>query len=281
MSTAVLLAVLGSALMHGTWNAIAKLIPHRLVSSALIGIAYLVIGGIACLVLPLPEAASVPALLVSVALQTGYLVLLTAAYAKSDFGTIYPLMRGFAIVLVTAVSVGVLGEVLAPAQLLGVLVIVGALAVLALRRSETQSRAGLLLGLAVGATVASYSLVDGIGVRAAGSTLSYAAWLFFLQGLTVPVTCFLLSRERRGFGQALRQYARPGLLGGTLSLLAYGVVVWAQAQAPLALVSALRETGVIAAVFVGWLVFGEKLTARGIGASALVVGGIVLLRLGG
>ena len=56
MSGGILLAVLGAALLHGTWNALAKLIPDRLVSSALIGLAYLLLGGLACLVLPLPAA---------------------------------------------------------------------------------------------------------------------------------------------------------------------------------------------------------------------------------
>lgn len=279
MSGGVLAVVLGSALLHGTWNALAKLIPDRLVSSALIGIAYLVLGGLGCLVLPVPEAASVPALLLSVGLQTAYLILLTAAYAASDFGTAYPLMRGIAVLGVAGVSLLWLGEALAPGQLLAVLVVVVALAVLALRSSRTQTRLGLLLALVVGGLVAAYSLVDGVGVRSAGSALSYAAWLFLLQGITVPLTCLALSRERRAFLTGLRRYARPGLLGGVLSLLAYAAVVWAQSLAPLALVSALRETGVVVAVFVGRLVFGEPLTTRGVAASALVTAGIVLLRM--
>lgn len=278
MSGGVLLAVLGSAVMHGTWNAIAKLIPHRLVSAALIGLTYLVIGAVACLLLPLPAAGSVPALLLSVVLQTAYLILLTAAYAASDFGTAYPLMRGIAVLGVTGASLLWLGEVLAPGQLLAVGVVVAALAVLALRRSQTQTRTGLLLALGVGAIVAAYSVVDGVGVRGAGSALGYAAWLFLLQGITIPLTCLALSRERRVFLDQLRRYARPGAVCGVLSLAAYGTVVWAQSLAPLALVSALRETGVIAAVFAGRLLFGERLTATGIGASILAAAGIVMLR---
>ena len=137
---------------------------------------------------------------------------------------------------------------------------------------------GLLLALVVGAVVAAYSLVDGVGVRSAGNALSYAAWLFLLQGVTVPLTCWVLSRDRRAFLAGLRRHARPGMLGGVLSLIAYAVVVWAQSLAPLALVSALRETGVIVAVFAGRLLFREPLTTRGVAASGLVAVGIVLLR---
>src|SRR5699024_904867 len=104
------------------------------------------------------------------------------------------------------------------------------------------------------------------------------AWLFLLQGVTVPLTCWVLSRDRRAFLAGLRRHARPGMLGGVLSLIAYAVVVWAQSLAPLALVSALRETGVIVAVFAGRLLFREPLTTRGVAASGLVAVGIVLLR---
>ena len=115
-------------------------------------------------------------------------------------------------------------------------------------------------------------------MRSAGNALSYAAWLFLLQGVTVPLTCWVLSRDRRAFLAGLRRHARPGMLGGVLSLIAYAVVVWAQSLAPLALVSALRETGVIVAVFAGRLLFREPLTTRGVAASGLVAVGIVLLR---
>ena len=94
----------------------------------------------------------------------------------------------------------------------------------------------------------------------------------------MPLTCWVLSRDRRAFLAWLRRHARPGMLGGVLSLIAYAVVVWAQSLAPLALVSALRETGVIVAVFAGRLLFREPLTTRGVAASGLVAVGIVLLR---
>lgn len=281
MTSVVLAAVLGSAVMHGAWNAIAKAIPDRLASSTLIGLVYLVGGAVGCLVLPPPAVESWPALGVSVALQTAYLILLTAAYAHTDFSVAYPLTRGLAVLGVTALAVSLLGERLTVVQACGVAIVIAALFTLALaRRGGHRSRLGMGLVLAVGACVTAYSFIDGVGVRASGSPLGYAAWLFLLQGVTIPLCCLALSRDRRALVSAVRRHAPLGALGGALSLLAYAIVVWAQASAPLALVSALRETSVIAAGVIGMLLFRERPGTAGVVATVAAAIGILTIRLG-
>ena len=281
MTPVVLGAVLFAAVLHGTWNAIAKAIPDRLVSSALIGLVHLVVGGLACIFLPVPEPAAWPALLASVLLQTAYLIMLTAAYSRTEFSKAYPLTRGVAVVVVTIVSVGVLREPLSTLQVLGVVVVAVALLGLAFAGGGDRGRArDLLMPVLVGLVVASYTLVDGVGVRASGAALGYAAWLFFLQGITLPVACLVLSRDRRGLMSGMRRHVGWGALGGTLALTAYGIVVWAQSVAPLALVSALRETSVLMAAFIGFLFFRERLTVTRVVATSFAMAGVVMLRLG-
>ncbi len=281
MTPVVLGAVLFAAVLHGTWNAIAKAIPDRLVSSALIGLVHLVVGGVACIFLPVPEAAAWPALIASVLLQTAYLIMLTAAYARTEFSKAYPLTRGVAVVVVTIVSVGVLREPLSSLQMFGVVVVAAALLGLAFAGGgDRGSTRDLLMPVLVGLVVASYTLVDGVGVRASGAALGYAAWLFFLQGITLPLACLVLSRDRRGLVTGMRRYVGWGALGGTLALTAYGIVVWAQSVAPLALVSALRETSVLMAAFIGFLFFRERLTVTRVVATTFAMAGVVMLRLG-
>jgi uncharacterized membrane protein len=50
-------------------------------------------------------------------------------------------------------------------------------------------------------------------------------------------------------------------------------------QAPIALVAALRETSILFAVLIGWLVFGEKMDSGKAIAAVLIVVGVVLTRL--
>lgn len=282
MTPGVFGAVLFSAVLHATWNAIAKAIPHRLVASALIGLAYLVFGGVGCFFLPVPHARAWPLLIASVLLQTAYLIMLTALYATTEFSKAYPLARGVAIIGVTLVSVAFLREPLTWLQFTGLAMVVLALLALALvGDARRRNLRGLLLSALVGAVIAAYSLVDGVAVRVSGGALGYVAWLFFLHGLTVVVTCLLLSRDRRALMAGIRRHASLGSLGGLLSLVAYGIVIWAQSVAPLSLVSAVRETSVLMAALVGFFVFRERPTLSGLSATTVAAAGLVLLRLGG
>ncbi|PPL19413.1 DMT family transporter [Microterricola pindariensis] len=281
MSGGVLLAVLGAAVLHGSWNAIAKAIPARLVSSALIGLVYLVVGAVGCVLLPFPPAAAWPYILVSAAVQTLYLVLLTAAYAKSEFGKTYPLTRGIAVLGVTLISTTLLGEQMTAAQVGGVAVVAVSLFALSWSPRGRNGTAGTLMAVAVGVTITAYSVIDGMGVRIAGDPLGYAAWLFLLQGVTLPLVCFLLARDRSEMLRGMRRHAPMGAVGGVLSLVAYTIVVWAQSMAPLAVVSALRETGVLAAGVIGYVVFRERFSTWRLAATVIAVTGIVAIRLGG
>ncbi|MBN9608684.1 MAG: EamA family transporter [Actinobacteria bacterium] len=280
-------AVLGSAVIHAGWNAAAKAIGNRLVASALMGAGYLIFGGLWCLVAVVPAAASWPYLITSVALQTGYLLLLTAAYAHGEFRQVYPLARGTAPVLVTAFSLGFLGERLAVWQLVGIAFVVGSLAVLVgLPRRFARgkgSRAGLLLAVATGVVIATYSLVDGLGVRSSGSAAGYAAWLMMLQGPLLIAVCALLARPRQLVAWTRAGGVRTvllGLAGGLASTVAYAIVLWAQDRASLAIVSTLRESSVLFAGVIGTLFFAERLSPRQLMAAAGVVAGIALIQLG-
>ncbi len=281
MSVGILAAVLFSAVLHGTWNVIAKVIPNRLVAAALIGIPNFVLGAIGCVIFPLPAAESWPLLLISAVLQASAFILVTAAYAYTEFGRAYPMSRGIAILGITIVSVLALGESLTGWQALGVAIIAGALCALAWSAGSDLDIQGLSVVVALGLVVAAYSLLDGVGVRWSGTVLGYASWVFALQGLMLPPLCYVLAADRRELLTGMRRHAVLGTIGGTLTVVTYGIVIWAQSQAPLALVAALRETGVIAAAFIGWLMFDERLRPVAVVAAVAVVTGIALLRLGG
>jgi drug/metabolite transporter (DMT)-like permease len=252
--------VLFAAVLHAGWNAIAKHIPSRLAASTSIGLAYLAAGVVGLLIPPLPAAPSWPYLALSACLQTAYLILLTSSYRLGDFSQLYPLARGLAVVGVSIVSVAVLGEQLSTVQLIGVGVIAGALIALTFTGSRSGNRRGIGLAVLTAICIAAYTIIDGLGVRRSGAPLGYAAALFLLQGMTLPLTCLGLSSDPRNLAAELRRHWRLGCLGGVMSLVAYAIVVWAQNQVSLALVAALRETSVLLAGVLGWIVFGERLS---------------------
>ena len=278
MSPLVLGMVLLSAVLHATWNAIAKAIPDRMVAAAWFGAVAVVCGAVGVFALPAPTAAAWPFLVGSAVLQVGYVLLLTAAYALGEFSRVYPLARGLSPVLVTVVAVGVLGEQLTGAELAGIAVVCAALGTLVFARGVPQRGDGLGLAALTGVTIAGYSLLDGVGVQRSGSVFGYTAWLFLLHGSLLLV----VARLADGPGLATRAaaFVRPGLAGGVLTVVAYGIVLWAQSFGNLAIVAAVRETSVLFAGLIGAVFFHERQTGTRAVALVLAFAGIVLLRLG-
>lgn len=114
-----------------------------------------------------------------------------------------------------------------------------------------------------------------MGVRLSGNALAYTVWMSVLWGVLMPAL-FITLRDSKSL---LRW--RPGLLsapaGGLVSLLAYGITIYAMAAAPMGAVSALRETSVLFAAMPGYWFFGEALKLRKIVACAVIVIGTLMM----
>ena len=278
-SADVPLVVLAAAVLHAVWNALAHRIEDKLVGFVLISLGYTACAAVLVCFSPLPDAAAWPFIATSATLQLAYQVLLVQAYRLGDFGQMYPIARGTSPLLVAVLSATVLGQALPLGAAFGVAVICCGLAALALAdglpgRSQLPA---LAAAVGTGVMIASYTVVDGTGVRRSGTVIGYIAWSFLCQGPLLPlIACGL--RGRTLFG-ALRPSLWTGLAGGVLSMLAYGLVVWAQDRGNLATVAALRETSIVFAALIGAVVFRERLGHRRLAASAAVLLGIGVLEL--
>ena len=290
LSLTVTLAVLAAAVTHATWNAIAHGIKDQTLAFALIGV-----GGVATsiplvIVAALPRSSSWPYLLASVGIHVFYNLLLMQCNRLGEFSQVYPLARGVSPLVVTILAALFVHEHLALYQLAGVVIVSAGLAflVFAGRRARTggsggvvppgkQSRGALLAAVGTGLTIAAYTTVDGVGVRLSASPVGYIGWLILLQSLCVPL--FAVVRRRDVLLKQPRRILLSGLAAGALSVLAYGLVLWAQTRGALAPIAALRETSVIFGAIIGTLVFREPFGRTRIAATLLVVAGIVLLNV--
>lgn len=285
ISTAVLLAVLGAALLHAAWNAVVK---SR--ADPLIGIAWLSVGsgvaaGAALPFVAVPPAAVWPFILISTAIHTAYNLLLATAYSHGDFSRVYPIARGGAPLIVTLASLAFLAEELSGRALVAIGLIL--LAILGVawrrageRRAAREGKAGdrsLVFAGLTAVAIAGYTIADGLGARASGDPIPYILWLFFVDAWP---TILIIAWVRRG-----RFLKTPGgdivrpVAGGLLSMLAYGIVVWAMVQAPVAVVAALRESSILFAALIGVFVLKEKPGPVRIAAILLLVAAVALLRL--
>ncbi len=124
---------------------------------------------------------------------------------------------------------------------------------------------------------AGYSLVDGIGARFSGDPVAYVGWILLFAALFyVPAIVALRGRETL---VATRRVWTVGLGAAAASYTAYAIVVWAMTVAPIALVSALRETSILFAVLIGWLVFHDRMDVGKAVAAGLILGGALVTRL--
>ncbi|MFE2377903.1 EamA family transporter [Streptomyces sp. NPDC059398] len=277
MTLTVILAVVLAAITHASWNAIAHHIKDQLVSFTLISGGGLLVGALGALFVPFPAAAAWPYLLVSAALHVTYMLLLMRSFSLGDFGQMYPIARGTAPLVVTVLAAVFVHEVPNGWQLAGVAVACAGLvgvALWGLKGSRPQWPA-IIAALATGLAVASYTTVDGVGVRDSGSSLGYIAYLMILEGIAIPA--YALYRRRGQLTAQLRPYASKGLIGGAMSVVAYGLVLWAQTRAPLAPIAALRESSIIVGAAIGALFFKERFGAPRIAAAGLMVVGIGLM----
>ena len=290
LSLTVTLAVLAAAVTHATWNAIAHGIKDQTLAFALIGAGGIVIAIPLIIVTAMPRADCWPYLLGSVAIHVFYTLLLMRCYRLGEFGQVYPLARGTSPLVVTILAAIFVHEHLSLAQVGGVIVVCAGLAVLVLagRRPRLaggsggvdppgKQRAAFLAAVGTGLTIAAYTTVDGVGVRLSASPVGYIGWLMLLNSLGISM--FALVRRRDVLLKQPRRILLAGLAAGALSVLAYGLVLWAQTRGALAPIAALRETSVIIGAIIGTLVFREPFGRTRIAATILVAAGIVLLNV--
>ncbi|MGH8867640.1 MAG: EamA family transporter [Actinomycetes bacterium] len=279
VQAAVTVAVLASALAHATWNAIAAAIKDKLVAFTVLGMGSLALALPMLAWVPVPVAASWPFLVASAAVHVAYNVLLMQSYRVGDFSQVYPLARGTSPLVVTVIAALFVGERLTVPQLAGVVVVSAGLASLALvgRRPGREDWPAVTAALGTGLAIATYTVVDGVGVRLSGDALGYIVWLSVLHAAAIPVGA-LCTRGRALVAQ-VRPYWVHGLLGGALSLLAYGLVLWAQTRGALAPIAALRESSIIFGAVIGAVWFHERFGPPRVVAAVLVSAGIVLLNV--
>ena len=278
MSITVFIAVLGAAFLHATWNAMVKGGADKTLNLGAVILGHVPPALIALPFVPLPAAESLPYLFVGIGLHFGYQYFLLNSYKIGDLTQVYPIARGSAPLIVAGISVLFLGVTLKPGETLAVLLIAGGIISLALVRHADQQRNGKasLLALTTGVFIASYSLVDGLGARIAGTSVGFFAWLAI--GNSLLLALYLRVRAPGTLTKIATKGRGLFFFGGGASFLAYAIVTWAFTQAPIALVTALRETSIIFALLFGVFFLKERLSLMKLLSTVATLCGAILLR---
>ncbi|WP_343654344.1 DMT family transporter [Paraburkholderia caribensis] len=272
--------VLFAALLHASWNALLHGNHDRFLSMTWMSIAIAGVATFDVMFNPLPARASWPCIVASGLVHIAYNVSLVRSYRRNDLALAYPIARGSSPLLVTLGAALFAHEEIGALHAVGILMISSGIIAIALQ-GQHVSRTGALAALTTGATIALYTVIDGIGVRlSGGQSLSYTAWMFLFYWL-MPLL-FVVARGAASLWMPVR--AEPlsigsSIAGGLVSIAAYGIVIWALQSGAMGTVSALRETSVVFAVLIGRLFLREAVSGTRWLACVVVAAGAVCLGL--
>lgn len=268
------LLMIASGSIHAVVNAIVKGGKDKMASRAMTDGSAAIILLPALLVVPLPHGAW-GWLMATALVHALYLYALIRAYQVSDFSAAYPVLRGTAPLVTAGVTLGLLGDHASATAVAGIALIGISMFVLAIGRH--LSRAGFGWAVLTGFTIAAYTVIDAAGVRAAPTPFSYIAWMFVTMGLVIVGLFAILTRGT--LFVSMRQQWRPGTIAGALSILTYGLALYALSIGPTAPLAALRETGMVTALVIAVVFLKERVTVgRGVAVLGILAGAGLILR---
>ena len=288
MPTLALVLVFSAAVAHAAWNIIAHGVSRA-------GIPFLWCGVVAGSVI---WAAVIPftggmgegewggfllGVGVSGVLHVAYMLVLQHGYRVGNLSTVYATARGSGPFLAVIAAMLLLGERPTVWALIGVLAIIGGVVALGLVDRPPRGHRGrgpdpsIVFGLLTGVAIATYTIWDTHAVRE--WSLAPVPFMVGTSLMEVVIYSFLL-RGRWAITMAFagREWRRI-VAFGFLSPLSYILILSAVTMAPVALVAPLREVSVVLVSLFGVFVLKDTKPGWRLGASGIVVAGIVLLAM--
>lgn len=233
---------------------------------------------------PLPEPQTWTILALSLPAHWLYQTALVRALSRGDLSLVFPVMRGSAPLLTAIFAALALGEHLSALSIAGLVIASLATVIFALPEknfggSRAVRNSALLWAIATGACVAIYNVIDAQGVRSGSSQWSFIVWLFLLDWIGINAIA-LLTRGGRQFIASARAALWPGMGAGACSLASFSMALYGFSIAPVAYMSAMRETAVVFAALMGWWFLREGFGLRRTFAAIILAGGLSLLQFG-
>ena len=288
MPTYALALVVVAALAHAGWNVLAK--------TAAGGAAFVWLFSAAAAVLWAPVAAVALAVAPgsfgleglgfvagSGALHALYFTLLQRGYREGDLSLVYPLARGTGPLLSTLAAIVLFSERPSALALAGGAIIVGAVLSLAGAGGRGASSRGprrraVAFAIGTGVAIAAYTLWDKRAVGPLGLSPIVYYW-----GTNLAETAILsafVAHRRAEVARVWRAHRTQALGVAVLSPLAYILVLFALAHAPVSYVAPARELSILVGAVAGTTVLAEGHRRRRMLAAAAIFAGIVALAVG-
>lgn len=288
MSYLVILLVLAAAVLHASWNFLAKRAGNSAGFTWLFGMIAAILYVPILVVLVLVERPQLSWLqgvfiLGTACLHVGYFFFLQRGYGAGDLSLAYPLARGTGPLFSTLAAIALLNERPSLIAIVGIILLTGGVLALVgnpmrILRSGAGTRVVIGYALLTSLFIAAYTIWDKYAV----SVLLISPLL--LDGCSSIARAVLFTPSITGKWEKVREtwrkYHWEALGVAILSPLAYLLILFAMSTSPVSYVAPMRECSVLIGTFMGARFLSEKHAWRRLGAACVILVGIVFLALG-
>lgn len=277
MEIEITLIILAAAFLHALWNSLIKGGKDPLLDGMIISVVWLAICIIAIPFLPIPNPKSWLFAIATIPIHVAYFFLLAKSYEVGDLSRVYPIVRGVPPLIVAIVSYIAIDENLGFYGWLGVILISFGILTLEFGTKQPSSKA-FILSILTAIMIAAYTIIDALGARLSGHSTSFLLWFSLFQSIIfiIIVSCI---KGVKICKLHIKRHWKRGIAGGIISIISYSIILWAMTKAPIANVSALRETSVLFALIISIFFLSEKLKKSAIFSIIFILTGIIAIKL--
>lgn len=280
MSTITFLLVILSAVLHASWNFVAKKYAGNY---SLIYLSFLFSSFVTGLLsIPYLDEVNLTFQLGTLIILTGifhavYGFVLTFTYKNGDISTLYPIVRGSGIGGAVLLSLIILGEELSSISGIGVATVISGIAVLSYRRNrQATSPKGIFLALVCGSLIMSYTIFDKMIVSEVHPIPVMAASQIISAGMFLP---YVLLKRREELIETTQTLLVPTIAISIIATTSYLIILFVMQIAPVSRIVAVREASVVFGALTGYIILKEHFSPTRLIGVLLVMIGIVLVKL--
>ena len=272
--TLIFIIILFAALCHAGWSSIVKS-QNSLGIMGITSIIEILFFTPAVFYVPFPPLEIWYFIIPSVILHGFYRLSVVYSYKFGDLSFVYPIARGGSSLLVAVITLIFFQNHISLIGFLGILGVCSGIFLISYNRFHKFNSNAFLLATSTAFLIAIYTLVDGYGIRLSENKYSYLFWMLLLNG--VPVLLFSLFSKDRPLKNPDLIFICWGILAGILAILSYGLVVWSMQYLEIAYVSSIRESSIVFATIIGFLILKEKKAKKRILPSLFIVVSIIVV----
>ena len=279
MDPIVFTAVIIASMFHATWNGMVKKHSNKVTALSAIILGHVPLSIIAVIFLPMPSFDSLSYIIVSAFIHQGYNWFLLKSYNVGDLTKVYPIARGFGPIIATIISIFFLGLIISKASILSISLVCSGIIIISLFGYKTINNLNIIkYSLITGFFIGLYTVIYGYGARVSLSAISYMSWGFILSAMLFPIL-LKINKYDNIFRNIINDGKAIFWIGGSISYLVYGVVIWGFTKAPIPMVSALRESSIVFVIFIGIFFLDEKINLAKIISIILIFFGVIGLKI--